>query len=386
MYTSREVHLTQSARDASQMRRACRVQRAAAHGPRPSPLWVSYLCGSIIVGICLSVGARSAPAQSHHGNGALSQAAQNHLLLAPLPPLATMTTAVSPPPLFRGASLRFALFPDAHSAESFPDFPASGSRSTAALDLAAPADVAMSVATLRLLPLRAWVHDRASDALQFRISRFDALADSTPHAPLPLAVSRARLLSQPLTIVHVHGTWVLDAPDQGVVRYGLYAGVFAEETPRDLIVGTHIGYTVGATGFTLGIEYLYGPQAVALDVFGRHAAGSRLDWPGSGARVFGLGLLTDMDKLRVEHQLLHGGATHVGTPLAVHATPILHIDRQWAVFYRFDHLRLGRGVRQLMTHTFGVQFFLTMNVSLHAEYIVERTNVGGFRLAGTIRF
>jgi hypothetical protein len=318
-----------------------------------------------------------------------------HLLLEPFSTLSATTAAAPPPGTVSLVYTRYTIFPEARDPEEFPFLTAAGVLAEPTLDIADAADVSLSVATLGALSLLAAVNYRFSDAFQLRLSRFSTPADFTPLAPFSLALTRPQVLSRLLTVAQVHGSLGLGASGNGVLRYALYAGVFAEETPRDLIAGAHIGYTVGTTGFTLGIGYLYGPHAVGLDIFGRLDAAGTADWPGGGVRVFGMHLLADKDKLRIENQLLYGVVYGIATseqkPLAVQAKPTLHINRHWTVFYRFDHLRLGQGLPKLTEHAVGVKFHPVAHVHLHAEFMVERVDdpavdAGGFRLSGTIRF
>lgn len=422
MQIPRRVNTTHSARDGYQGRKTCQLWMSTVFRTLSSLPWVSCLFISVIVCVLLGADVQSVTADSRRKNRAVSQlparsqsltsaAATHtatlvqppqahrfinqpfHLLLEPLPTASPMTTAAQPPSPFSVAYTRFAIFPEVRGDEDSP-FTVSGIISAPELDIANAAEMDMSVAMLSALPLLAWVNYRSSNALQFHVSQFGTpteLMPLAPLAPLPLAFARARLLSPSLTVAEVHGVLTLGATDNGVLQYALYTGVFSEKTPRDLIAGARIGYTVGTAGFTLGIGYLYGPQAVGLEVVDLPYAGGAVPFPDSGFRRFVLHLLPDRDKRLIENQLLHGVATREQTPLAVQAKPTFHINNRWTVFYRFKHLRFGQGLPKITEHAFGVKFFPVANLSLHAECMVERADspaveAGGFRLSGTIHF
>jgi hypothetical protein len=309
------------------------------------------------------------------------------LFLAPLHEPSTTIAAVQSPTPFSFATRRFTIFPAAHDKADFPVFTASGVLYGPARDITDLIQVDMSVMTLSMLPLLAWTNYRSSGAWQFRLSRFGVPVDS---APLPFAITRAQLLSQPHTLAQVHGALAFGTRNHGVLHYALYAGVFAEETPRDVVAGASIGYAVGTTGFTLGIGYLYGPQAVGLDIFGRSYTNGIGYGPGSDLSVL-ISRLPDSDRLLIESQLLHGVVTSERTPLAVQTRSVLYINHRWAVYHRFDRFYLGQGFPKISEHMIGVRFLPLTNVSLHAEVMMGGIddalgNAGGVRFAGTIYF
>lgn len=395
----------------------CRLQATVPRTLSPA-YWVCCLCINAIVCILLCNGVRSAAAQSHHKSKPVSQAAAQsqpfigesamrlavleqpppdpdfpstvfRLFLTPLSEPSTPTAAMPPATPF---SFAYSIFPTARDQEYFPVFTASGILYGPELDTTDSTDTDLFAVTLSVLPLLAWVNYRVNDALQFRVSRFGAPAYFTPSAsisPLPLAITLTQPLSQPLTVAQVRGTVILGTRNRGV-QYALYAGVFAEETPRDLVAGASIGYTVGTTGFTLGIGYLYGPHAVGLDVFGGPYTDGARSWAGSDARAL-LHSLTDKDRLLIENQLLYGVITSESTPLAVRTRSTFYINYQWTVYHRFDRIYFGQGLPKLTEHILGVRFLPVAYVSLQAEVMVggidnDIGNAAGVRFSGTINF
>lgn len=250
--------------------------------------------------------------------------------------------------------------------------------------------VDVSVMTLSMLPLLAWGNDRFREAVQFRVSRFDTAPDAPPFGPLLREMPQAQHLSQPLTVVQVHGAMALGTHNYGVLRYALYAGVFAEEIPRDLVGGVSISYAVGPTEFTLGIGFLYGPHVVGLDVVGSPDIEGRGAWPGRNISEL-IQRLADKDRLLRENLIVYGAVTHERAPWAVRTRVVLSLTPHWAMYHRLDRLSLGQGLPKITEHSLGVRFLPGTNVSLHVEVIIGGLDdamgeTRGVRFAGTFYF
>jgi hypothetical protein len=423
MQTTGTVNITPSSRNRYHDSKTYRLQTPPVPCTLSSPYRVFCLVFNVVGCMLLCAEIRFATAHSHRQSETVRQAASQsqpftgesaarmaaleqhphghdfpsntlHLFLEPLPVPSTMTAAVQPPAPFSFAYRRFSIFPGTHDEEDFSFFTAAGILYGPALGSADSTDPGLFAVTLRALPLLAWVNYRASEALQFHVSRSGGSPAPTPFTPtafVPLEIIQTQLLSQPLTVAQVHGALAFGTRKHGVLQYALYAGVFAEETPRDLVAGAGIGYTDGTTGFTLSIGYLYGPHAVGLDVFGSPYAGGTAHVPGSDLGVLGMYHLADQDRLRIENRLLHGIITGASIPLAVHNRSVLSLNHHWTVYHRFDRLYLGPGLPKITEHSIGVRFRPVTNVSLQTEVIVGGVdeamgNAGGVRFAGTIRF
>jgi hypothetical protein len=300
---------------------------------------------------------------------------------------------MQPPIPFSIVYRRFIIYPAAHDETDFLVFTTSGVLYRPEQDITDPTAVDMSGMTLSLLPLLAWANYRSSAALQFHVSRFGAPTEALPFPPVsPLTheITRTQLLFQPLTVVRVHGALAFGIRTHGVLQYALYAGVFAEETPHNLIAGASIGYAVGTTGFTLGIGYLYGSQAVGRDIFGHRYTDGVGARPGRDLSVW-LYPLANQDRLQIENQVWYGVVTSEPTPLAVRIRSVLYINPYWTVYHRYDRLFLGQGLPKITEHIIGVRFLPGANVSLQAEVMMGGIDdaigdAGGVRLAGTIYF
>jgi hypothetical protein len=354
-------------------------QTAAQIHQRPEP------SATLPVELALSPDADGSPGQTFH---LFFEAAQE-------PP--TTTVAGQPPAPFSFAHRRFTILAEINDKTDFPFVITGGVLYESELDMAEITDIGLSTVTMGVLPLLAWANYGINDALQFRVGRFGTLFDFMfPPAVPPLlpGLPRAQLWSQALTVAQVHGALALETAHDSELRYALYAGTFAAEPRRNLVAGASIGYTSGTTGFILGIGYLYGPQAVGLDVFGDPSAGVTGYVPGRDFRVLGMYRLADRDRRLIENQLLHGIVSGESTPLAVRTKSVFHINQQWTIYHRFDRLRLSQGLK-IIEHIVGVRFFLNTKMSLHAEVMVGHINgvemkapvdAGGLRLTGTISF
>jgi hypothetical protein len=215
----------------------------------------------------------------------------------------------------------------------------------------------------------AWINYHLSDALQFHLSQFAMPFDLSTNADVPTLLSAhnaGNLPPRSLTVLQMHGKFSLGAKDADTLQYAFYAGMLTGENPYDFIAGVRLGYMAGASGFTIGIDYLYGRYATAGNIFGSlHALGD-IQLPGNTG-ISGRALL------------------------AIHAKPAVHINRQWTVFYRFDRLHPRLGMSKMVEHAIGLKFRPLTHITLHAEFIMKQIeapslDVGGFRFAGTFRF
>jgi hypothetical protein len=181
------------------------------------------------------------------------------------------------------------------------------------------------------------------------------------------------------------------------LHYTLYAGVLAEDTPDQLLVGARLGYTSERGGFTIGIAYLYSELSGSPDLQDRlMAARARGLFHGEGRDVL-LTLLVEQQKLPISSRLLLPATlTSNATPLAVHAKPVLHLNRQWTIYYRFDRLSFGAGLPKVTDHVLGVRFLPRRNIYLRAEFTmsyydhasIDTDDTEGLRLSlsATVRF
>jgi hypothetical protein len=290
--------------------------------------------------------------------------------------------------------LRFTVFLPLWDRDDVPFFLSPDFLSEAPLHLPDPASREVYATAFEELPLLAWVNYYAHEALQWHLSQFvlpsDFLLTETP-VPLPVSLSRARPLSRQLTVAQLHGTLGRRTRPGEALHYALYTGVLAEDTPDHLLVGARLGYMSERGGFTIGIDYLYSELAGSPDLRERAmAARARRLFNGEG-QEFLLALLVEQQSLLVSRLRLPGTLTSDTPPLAVHAKPVLHLNRQWTIFYRFNHLSFGAGLPKITDHVFGVRFLPWRNVYLRAEFIrssYDHSSIDaeGLRLSATVRF
>ena len=218
---------------------------------------------------------------------------------------------------------------------------------------------------------------------------FDFLLTETP-VSLSVHLPGAQLSSPQLTVVQLYGTSGRRTRPGEALHYALYAKVLAEDTPDHLLVGARLGYTSERGGFTIGIDYLYSELAGSLDLQDwAMAVRARRLFNGEG-RDFLLALLVEQHQLPVGHLRLPATLTSNASALAMHAKPVLHLNRQWTIFYRFDRLS-GPGLPKVTDHVFGVRFLPRRNVYLRAEFIMSyydhaSIDAEGLRLSVTVRF
>jgi len=238
-----------------------------------------------------------------------------------------------------------------------------------------------------------WVYDDDRRALQWRLSQLVLPADSTDTvAPLSLPGDffRPDLLRQ-LTVIEMHGTLRLPATDRHALHYGLYTGMLTKDTPHSLITGAQVSYTFGFSEMTIGIDYLSSKTPLALALLTNTLPLTTPPLRGNSISVFRLPLLLEQDKHVVMTQLLRGTPKGEDTPLMIHAKPVLHLNTQWTMFYRFDHFSLGQGLAKFTEHTFGVKYLAVGSLVVQAEFLQSHCHnpsmdAEGFRLSGTFRF
>jgi hypothetical protein len=355
-----------------------------------SPQYTAILLiGVIAYFICLlRLGCAAAQSQRQSGDfstepGLYMQA--SHRLMDTVEPTAAPSGLPHP---------RVAIFLNVWAGEDMSLLTVSDFLSAAALDITNPASLSVYEAILGILPPLAWVNYRHSDALQLRLSQFMlSPSAATMVSPLssPMDFSRPGLLPRQLTVAQLHGTFLLPARDRHALHYAIYTGVPAEDTPDNLLVGAHVSYTLGISEWTFGIDYLYSRHPIGSDIFSGSPLTSTARLHRDNTRALRLPLLLEQDKLIVVTQLLRGLSNGDDASLAVSAKPVFHINRQWSVFYSFDHLSLGRGLPRFTEHTFGAKGLLAGTIALQAEFIISYgddpwQDAEGFRLLGTIRF
>jgi hypothetical protein len=190
----------------------------------------------------------------------------------------------------------------------------------------------------------------------------------------------------------VHGKFSLGPNEAGLFHYAFYAGLLTAENPADLLAGAQLGYMAGTSGFTIGIDYLYGRYATLSTLVGSVQARGDTQWFGRNVEVFGPALLSEPSALFLIQQSFRRSAVDDGPPaLAIRAKPAVQINQQWTVFYRFDRLHPRLGMSKMVEHAIGLQFRPLPHIKLQAEFIVKRIeapslDVGGVRLVGTFRF
>jgi len=241
----------------------------------------------------------------------------------------------------------------------------------------------------------AWINYTLSHALQFHLSQFGMPFDLSANADVPMLLSARYADNLPprlLTVLQVHGKFSLGVKEDDTLHYAFYAGMLTAEAPDDVIAGARLGYMVGESGFTIGIDYAYGRYATASNLFRSFQSLSDTQLPESNAGVFGRSLLYDRSELFLIQQLTQRGVVAGEPPsVAIRAKPAVHINQQWTVFYRFNRLHPSLGMSKMVEHAIGLKFRPLNHIILQAEFIMKQIqapslDVGGFRLAGTIRF
>jgi hypothetical protein len=189
----------------------------------------------------------------------------------------------------------------------------------------------------------------------------------------------------------MHGTLLLPAKDRHTLRYGLYSGILSQDTPHSLIAGAQVSYTFRFSEMTIGIDYLSSKTPLALALLTNSLPLTTAPLRSGSTSVFRLPLLLEQDKHMVMTQLLRGTPKGEDTPLMIHAKPVLHLNSQWTMFYRFDHFSLGQGMAKFTEHTLGVKYLVAGSLVLQAEFLRSHCHnpsmdAEGFRLSGAIRF
>jgi hypothetical protein len=261
------------------------------------------------------------------------------------------------------------------------------------LDRTYPGRLSVYTIPFGVLQSYTWVYDDDRHALQWRLSQLLLPPDSTD-TMVPLSLPgdffRPDLLRQ-VTVIQMHGTLRLPAKDQHALHYGLYMGTLTKDTPHSLITGAQVSYTIGFSEMTIGIDYLSSKTPLALALLTNTLPLTTPPLRGNPISVFRLPLLLEQDKHVVMTQLLRGTPKGEDTPLMIHAKPVLHLNTQWTMFYRFDHFSLGQGLAKFTEHTFGVKYLAVGSLVVQAEFLQSHCHnpsmdAEGFRLSGTFRF
>ena len=241
----------------------------------------------------------------------------------------------------------------------------------------------------------AWINYSLSNALQFHLSQFVLPFDLSINTDVPTLLSVHKVENFPprvLTVLQVHGKFSLGANDAGTLHYAFYAGLLTADNPDELIAGARLGYMAGTSGFTIGIDYLYGRYATTSNIFGSFHALANTQLPGSNVGIFGQALLYERSELfLIQQGFLRGVVDDGHLFLAIRARPAVHITRQWTIFYRFDRLHPRLGMSKMVEHAIGLKFRPLTHITLQAEFIMKQIeapslDVGGGRFAGTFRF
>jgi hypothetical protein len=239
----------------------------------------------------------------------------------------------------------------------------------------------------------AWVNYRYSDALHLRISRFmtPPIISIEDLASLALDLEQETPLPRLLTVMRLHGRFLLGEKSRDDLHYDVYAGGFATDSLDDLIAGIRVGYSFGLSRFSLGVQYRYGLRVTGLNLFKPSPVVDN-GYPSSNdPRLFRISLRYDTDVLFPKNELYN--RIHKGEykPILVLTKPALLINEQWTVFYRFDQLRFGQKLPKVTEHAMGLKFSPIPHVKLHATLMSmhfgdSSTDAWGFRLGGIIKF
>jgi hypothetical protein len=317
--------------------------------------------------------------------GVWSTAAQDHSALS------TSPTFDQSPIQSRFPPVRFALLVETWQDEDVILVPDASGLYEVSLAPTGLANLNVYRETLYTFTPLAWINYRYSNALQFHLSQFVMPLHLSAIEDVPTLLFAHKAENLPprwLTVLQVHGRFSLGAQDYDTLHYTLYAGMLSAENPHDLVAGVRLGYMAGTSGFTIGIDYLYGHYAISSDIFRSFYAVGSTQLPGSNVGVFGRPLLYEKDELFLVYQtFLHSAVEGGPPPLAIHAKPALHINQQWTVFYRFNRLHSRSGIAKMPGRAIGLKFQPIPSITLHAEFIMKHVAApGGFWVAGTVHF
>lgn len=234
-----------------------------------------------------------------------------------------------------------------------------------------------------------------SAAWQFSLKQFflpPVPLDLTLLLSLPLELASERQVLHQFSTTQMYGAVLLHLTNHQTLHYAFYAGDWTDELSDSLLVGARIRYTFERGEVTGGIDALYSQYTGGVDSFTPFLTARTTHLLSGNSQIVDLLLRIKQDNRAVQGYYLPGLAAGDASPLGVFIKPMLHLNPQWAVFYRFDYLSFGEGWPKLTEHALGVRFFPLAKVVLRAEFLTSyfsQTSLGakeGGRLSATIRF
>lgn len=242
-------------------------------------------------------------------------------------------------------------------------FTALGWLREADLDLTDPSRPFFRGQVNRTPQIIAWVNHRFRDAFQLRVGRF-----VTPHGiiniehfpPTLLEINQpqflrpfpgATIFPDFLNGAELHG---LLPAGPGVLRYSLFAGMFAPE-PNDRIAGLRVAWEWDE-GLTLGFNASHGSRddgAGPLANFSTTPVPSLIQ---NDYDLFGVDLLLDRGRVLWKTELFWSFEHHAENRIGFYTQPAFRLSDRWIAFYRFDFLEPGQGLVTTTEHVLGLNY------------------------------
>jgi hypothetical protein len=208
-------------------------------------------------------------------------------------------------------------------------------------------------------------------------------------SPLPLDLQDTAYPGHTHTAARLHGTIPLRSKSLAL-HYTVAVGLSTEKV-YDVAASARFGYHFGTNSVTLGVEYFTHGQAMGRDGFQDIQHDYQALLSNSDVRSMMMHVLYHKDRLIGDTKLSTENEQNEEKIIAVRRKPVLNINQQWMVFYRFDRFNLHHNMLSITEHVIGVRFLAVSQLYLRAEVMMkhvssEPQDAGGFRLAGILRF
>ena len=144
---------------------------------------------------------------------------------------------------------------------------------------------------------------------------------------------------------------------ESALSYAAYAGVWAGNS-TNATFGGRVGYKIGNTGFTVGLNGLSGDRSS----------------DNTGDRFYGGGvdILYDKGPFLWKSELFASSENSADDRLAYYTQPALRLSDQWTLLYRYDYFDNGALGGEAVEHVGGIVFDPIDNVRLRALYRLKR--------------